>query len=183
MSRQPHEHSAPGPGLSRLGHALVTTFGLGLRRPAPGTWGSLPPVLLAAILFFLGLGPDGTIVNWLVYNGVLLAIFIVFSTACVRYGDAAEARFGRKDPGQVCADETAGQCLALMFLPGYAVATDTSAAAMLLLAFFAFRIFDILKPWPAGRLQRIPGGWGVLIDDWAAGFYAAIVVQLVAHLT
>src|SRR5690349_19194211 len=94
--------------LSRFGESMVTTFGLGRLRPAPGTWGSMPPVALAGLLMIAGFGPDGTFVHWTLYNGVLLAVVLVFSAACVRYGDAAEAKFG-KDPGQVCADETAGQ--------------------------------------------------------------------------
>lgn len=161
---------------------LVTTFGLGRLRPAPGTWGSLPPVVLAGVLMALGLGPDGTFVNWAIYNGSLLAVALVFTAACVRYGDAAEARFGKKDPGQVCADETAGQCLALMLLPGFAAATPANAAATLVLAFLAFRIMDILKPWPAGKLQDVPGGWGVVLDDLAAGLMAWGIVQFVTRV-
>ncbi len=160
---------------------MVTTFGLGLLRPAPGTWGSMPSVVLAGVLMAAGAAPDGTIVNWLIYNGVLAAVMVVFSAACIRYGDAAEAKFGKKDPGQICADETAGQCLALMFLPLHAVATPTNAVATLVLAFVVFRIMDIVKPWPAGRLQSVPGGWGVLLDDLAAGVLAALVVQLVTR--
>lgn len=169
-------------GLSRLGHALLTTFGLGLLRPAPGTWGSIPSVLFAAALIVVGLGPDGTFVNWAAYNGLLALVVLVFSAACVRYGDAAEARFGKKDPGQVCADETAGQALALMLLPAHAVATPANAIATLVLAFLAFRIMDILKPWPAGKLQNVPGGWGVLLDDLAAGIMAWGIVQVVARV-
>lgn len=168
--------------LSQRGELLVTTFGLGRLRPAPGTWGSMPPVVMAGVLIALGLGPDGTFVNWAVYNGVLALVVVVFSAACVRYGDAAEARFNRKDPGQICADETAGQCLPLMFLPSAAVGTAASAALTLVGAFLAFRVFDILKPWPAGRLQDEPGGWGVLLDDLAAGLMAAVVVQVVVRV-
>lgn len=168
--------------LSRFGEAMVTTFGLGKLRPAPGTWGSMPPVALAGLLMLAGLGPNETIVHWAVYNGALLVVLLVFSAACVRYGDAVEAKYGKKDPGQVCADETAGQCLALMFLPNHAVATPANAIATLALAFFTFRIMDILKPWPAGRLQDEPGGWGILLDDLAAGILAGLIVQFVTRV-
>lgn len=170
------------PTLSKIGEALLTTFGLGKLRPAPGTWGSLPPVAAAWLLIVAGLGPDQTLVHWLIYNGVLLAILIVFSAACVVFGDAAEARFGKKDPGQICADETAGQCLPLMLLPAHVAASPSATIATLGLAFIAFRVMDIIKPWPAFRLQKVPAGWGVLLDDLAAGIQAAIVVQVVARV-
>jgi phosphatidylglycerophosphatase A len=168
--------------LSRAGELLLTTFGLGKMRPAPGTWGSMPPVALAGLMILAGFGPNGTIVNWAIWNGVFLGVLVLFSAACVRYGDAAEAKFGKKDPGLICADETAGQCLPLLLLPGHVVDTPASAAATLLLAFLAFRLLDILKPWPAYRLQKVPAGWGVLLDDLAAGVQAAIVVQVVTRL-
>lgn len=175
-------HQAGGPSLSRTGELMLTTFGLGKLRPAPGTWGSMPPVGLAWLMVMAGLGPDGTIVHWGVYNGVLACVLLVFSIACIAFGDAAEARFGKKDPGQICADETAGQCLSLMFLPAQALATPRAVIATLVLAFLAFRIMDIIKPWPAYRLQKLPAGWGVLVDDLAAGIQAAVVVQVVVRV-
>lgn len=168
--------------LSRTGELLLTTFGLGHLRPAPGTWGSMPPVALAWLLVVAGQGPDGTFVHWVIYNGALVVVMLVFSFACIAFGDAAEARFGKKDPGQICADETAGMCLPLMLLPANAVATPGATIATLALAFIAFRLMDIIKPWPAYRLQRLPAGWGVLVDDLAAGVQAAIVVQIVARV-
>lgn len=157
----------------------VTVFGLGYLRPAPGTWGSMPPVALAAILMAMGLGPAG---SPLVYNLALLLVLLVFSYACLAVGDLAEATFLRKDPSNVVADETAGQALTLMFLPAAAVASPATAALCLLLAFLLFRIMDILKPWPARQIQAVPGGWGVLLDDLMAGVYALIALQLIARL-
>jgi phosphatidylglycerophosphatase A len=168
--------------LSRLGEMLLTTFGLGRLRPAPGTWGSMPPVVLAAMLIAAGMGPNQTFVNWATYNGALAVVLLVFSAACVRYGTAAEAKFGKKDPGTICADETAGMCLPLMMLPSFSVATPGSAAMTLGIAFIAFRVFDIVKLWPANGLQRHPAGWGVLLDDLAAGVQAAVVVQVVVRV-
>jgi phosphatidylglycerophosphatase A len=142
----------------------------------------MPPVALAGMLIMAGLGPDQTIVHWIIWNGVFLACLALFSFACVRYGDAAEARFGKKDPGLICADETAGQCLPLLLLPAHVLDTPGAAASTLLLAFLSFRLLDILKPWPAFQLQKVPAGWGVLLDDLAAGVQAAIVVQVVTRL-
>lgn len=155
---------------------FITVFGLGGMRPASGTWGSLPPVLLAAALFALGYGPAAAPI---LYNGLLLAVCIFFCLACVLEGDRAEAHFREKDPANAVADETAGQCLPLLFFP--AILGPWHTALLLLLAFLFFRLFDILKPFPAKQLQRIPGGWGILIDDLFAGLYAAILIQLLGR--
>ena len=158
---------------------LVTVFGLGHMRPFPGTWGSLPTVVLAGLLIFAGLGP---IPHPILYNGVLLAVLVFFTLACAVLGDAAEARFLRKDPSQVVADETAGQALPLLFLPAATLTTPGHTVLMLLGAFVAFRLLDILKPWPAHQIQAVPGGWGVVLDDLVSGFYALILVQVLGRL-
>ncbi|MEO1008124.1 MAG: phosphatidylglycerophosphatase A [Planctomycetota bacterium] len=146
--------------------AWLTVGGLGHLRPAPGTWGSLPPAALAGVLgLALGLGSDGAI------RVAMLACAIVFSLACVVLGDRAEARFGKKDPGQVVADETAGMALTIALMPP--LGGGAGALGSALLAFLMFRGFDILKPWPANIVQRTPGGWGILLDDLVAGVQAA----------
>jgi len=161
---------------------MVTTFGLGLLRPAPGTWGSMPTVAVAGALVLLGLGPNTNFTNYVVYNGVMGVILIVFSFACIAFGEGAEARFGKKDPGSVCADETAGQCLPLMFLPAHAVSSYENLTVTLVAAFLIFRVLDIIKPWPARQLQRLPAGWGVLIDDLVAGLQGLAIMQAVVWL-
>jgi phosphatidylglycerophosphatase A len=155
---------------------LVTTFGLGHLRPASGTWGSMPPVAIAGALILLGAGP---VQQPAVYYSVLAVIFLVFGTACVRFGGLAEAVFGKKDPGQVVADETCAQCIPLAWLPIGPSPSLLQLACVLGVAFVAFRVMDIVKPWPARGLQRVPGGWGILIDDLFAGVYALVVVQVV----
>lgn len=154
----------------------ITVFGLGHRWPASGTWGSLPPVLLAGVFFFVarGLGPEHASLMRGVYVLALLVVFAAFCFACVSEGEAAEARFGEKDPSQAVADETAGQCLPLLVLP---VVYESWGEALLALltAFVAFRVMDIVKPPPARGLQRLVGGWGILVDDLIAGIYAAVV--------
>lgn len=164
----------------RASTAWITVFGLGRMRPASGTWGSLPPVFIAAALIAAGLGPVAQ--AW-VYNSVLIVVMLVFVAACVLQGDAAEARSIRgKDPSEAVADETAGQCLPLLFLPSAAVSTVAGTVFTLVYAFVAFRILDIVKPWPANALQRVPAGWGILLDDLAAGVYAAALVQVLARV-
>lgn len=159
---------------SRLGIALVTTGGLGFLKPAPGTWGSLPPVVLLVLLGLSGAGSTAV-------TAVMAATAVAFTAICVAFGDEAEARFGKKDPGQVVADETAGQAVALLGLPAAVLGSPLALLATAATAFFAFRLLDIIKPPPARQLQSIPGGWGIVIDDLAAGGMAWVLVQLVAR--
>lgn len=156
----------------------ITTFGLGYMRPASGTWGSLPPVAVAFALWMAGFGPDK---QPIAYSIVLGAIFVVFCAACVLQGRRAEAAWG-KDPSNAVADETAGQCLALVALPPAAFHSLGSTIATLAVAFVAFRVMDIIKPWPAYQLQKLPHGWGILVDDLFAGVYALGVVQVFARV-
>lgn len=160
--------------------ALSTVFGLGLMRPFPGTWGSLPPVLVAAALLAVGLGPQ---THPTLYMGVMLAIALLFAAGCIIEGDRAEARFGGKDPSNVVADEVAGQALALVALPGFAQSSPAAAAVLLLWFFIAFRLLDIAKPWPIRAVQRVPGGWGILLDDLLAGLTVALFTLLLIALT
>lgn len=171
------------PGRGR--RLLLTAGGLGLLRPAPGTWGSLPPVIITLALLNW-LDADGSLTTsdlWII-NLTLASLAALASIACISFGRDAEAFFGRKDPGQVVADEVAGQSIALLGLPwlslhgSWAMPYD---AIYLVTAFIAFRLFDITKPPPARRIQRLPGGWGILIDDLIAGVYAAIAAQIVAR--
>lgn len=158
---------------------LITTLGLGHMRPASGTWGSMPTVALAAGLMYAGFGPTASPA---VYHGVLIAWMLVFCAACIVGGREAEIAFGKKDPGQAVADETAGQVIPLLFLPAAATSTSNHTLLTLALAFVAFRVFDIIKLPPARQLQRLQGGVGILVDDLIAGVHALIVVQLVTRL-
>ncbi len=164
--------------MSRTSELLLTTSGLGHMRPASGTWGSLPPILVAYPMLLLGIGP-GNPLAW-VYYLVLAPICIIYSSACVLLGHEAEAKWG-KDPSEVVADETAGQCLTLMFIPAGICNCPLSTMGAVLGAFFLFRAFDILKPWPAGAMQRIAGGWGILLDDIAAGIMGGIALSVIMY--
>ena len=155
----------------RLRALALTSCGLGFMRPAPGTWGSLPPPALAFLLVLLG-APRGAI------DIAMLALALLSGGACLAFGVWGESRFGRKDASNIVADETAAQALVLTFLPLHAIATPLRAMLTMGAAFILFRIFDIIKPPPANGLQRLKGGLGVLIDDLIAALYAAIVLQL-----
>ncbi|MFN0011552.1 MAG: phosphatidylglycerophosphatase A [Phycisphaerales bacterium] len=162
--------------MSPLGHALLTTFGLGHLRPASGTWGSLPPALLAAVLVLTGHSH-----SWL-WWAAFSAIAVVFALACILFGDAAEAKWFKKDPGHVVADETCGMALTLLPLPLLALRSTLGQLGMVLAAFLLFRVLDIIKPPPAHGLQRFGGGWGILLDDLAAGLYGAGLMLLLTPL-
>jgi phosphatidylglycerophosphatase A len=162
--------------------AILATFGLGHFHPAPGTWGSLPPVLLAAALLALGVGPGVTPLDTLLYYSLQVITLVVFSAACITLADRAAAYYRRADPSQVVADETAGMALTILLIPPLAVATPGLAVITLTFAFVAFRAMDIFKPWPAWRLQEVPGGWGILLDDLAAAVWAGAAVQIVARV-
>jgi phosphatidylglycerophosphatase A len=136
---------------------VATGAGSGYAPIAPGTAGSGVGLLLYALLVQLP-GP-----------GFVLA---VVATALVGIWAAgrAEQEFGKKDDGRITVDEIAGMLVSLIALP---VRLDVAIAA-----FFLFRFFDIVKPPPARRLERLGGGLGVVTDDLAAGLYANLVGQI-----
>jgi phosphatidylglycerophosphatase A len=152
---------------------VATGMGFGRMRPAPGTWGSLPPVMLACGLALAGANPRAI-------DMALAALGLAFGVGCLVFGAAAERRLGKKDPGAVVADEIAGQSLALMWLPWGSSNSQTIATCAI--AFFAFRFFDIVKPPPARGWQRFEGGLGILIDDLVAGFYALVATQVLVRV-
>ncbi len=156
---------------------FLTAGGLGFFRPASGTWGSLPPVVLAALLIIAGAGP-GSAHAW-VFAAVMGVLVVAFAASCVAFGDAAEARWG-KDPSPVVADEVAGMALALLLAPP-AVLSHEPVFALISLGglFVLFRALDVAKPWPCNRLQAVPSGWGIVLDDLVAGLYAAALAWLV----
>jgi phosphatidylglycerophosphatase A len=103
---------------------------------------------------------------------------------------------GQGDPQHVVIDEVSGMHLTLILgiapfsFPMHLVPTDTASVfalysglsllnwKYLLLGFILFRVFDIWKPWPIQRLEKLPGGWGIMADDWMAGLYAAILLRV-----
>jgi phosphatidylglycerophosphatase A len=155
-----------------LGTWLATGMGLGFLRPAPGTWGSLPPVVLAGALALAG--TDGRAIDMAV-----AATGLLFGVACLLWGADVERVVGRKDPGQVVSDEIAGQSIALLWLPWNPDPAHVAIACAT--AFLSFRLFDIVKPPPARGWQRFEGGTGILVDDLAAGVYALAATQLVVR--
>ena len=139
---------------------LATGFGAGYGPIAPGTWGSVP-----GLAFVWGLDRLGG--HWAVLGGASF-----FAVAGVWAAGRAEALLGEKDPGRVVVDEIAGQMVALVFLP--------VTARVLFVAFLLFRALDVLKPWPAHRLEDLSGGSGIMADDLMVGLYANLILQALA---
>ena len=157
--------------MDRIKALLVTGLGGGYFPIAPGTVGSA----VVAAAFFLVVYLSGGDVA--LVNGVLVGILVFSCVVCVALGNFTERAFGKKDPGQCVIDEWAGQAVALLGAPlsGAELVPTLTVTAI---GFFAFRFFDILKPFPARRMEKLPKGWGVLCDDLIAGLYALAIVQL-----
>jgi phosphatidylglycerophosphatase A len=145
---------------------LGSAAGLGLLPFAPGTFGTLAGVGLAVIALWAP-NPDVAVL-------VFAALVTMLGVPLAR---AAEREAAREDPGWFVLDEVAGFLLAVAFTP---LAARTPF--VLLAAFVAFRVFDIAKPWPLRRLEKLPRGWGVMADDLAAGVYANVVVQVAVRV-
>jgi phosphatidylglycerophosphatase A len=171
-------------GKPRVSLAIATAFGLGYLPKAPGTWGSLAGVLLgwcAMALSRLQVNPriaaTGELSNpsaiwWLGFAWNEFAMIIIVSVIGVWAADQTAKYLRTKDPQIVVIDEVAGQLISYMGL-----ATPRTFAVnwkYLLLGFILFRVFDIWKPFPARRAESLPGGLGIMADDWIAGIYAAL---------
>ncbi len=166
MTNSPATVSEPPEKQQRTAWAwtIATFFGAGLGKPGPGTWGSVAALLLWGA------------VTWLFHptpNSLLLVVFIgiISSIACgVPAATVAARESGRHDPGFVVIDEVAGQWITLIGSPA-----DLRHGVI---ALILFRLFDITKPFPIRRLERLPEGWGIVFDDVAAGLYALGVASL-----
>jgi phosphatidylglycerophosphatase A len=143
----------------RIGLAVATVFGVGYAPVAPGTFGSAAGLLLWWLL------PSSTAVQ----AAAIVAIFAIGSWG----GNVAERHFGRTDPGQVVVDEVMGMLITLFLNP---VGWMGAVAGFLL-----FRVFDVIKPYPANRFERLHGGIGVMADDAMAAVYANLVLRAALH--
>jgi phosphatidylglycerophosphatase A len=144
----------------RLAVAIATFGGVGFFPVASGTVGSAAFLALYAIALAAGAGAGagGASLAALQVGGAALLL-----AAGVWACGETEARFG-KDGGEMVVDEAFGMLVSVAFI--------APRVSHLVGAFFLFRLFDIVKPWPAARCERIAGGWGVMLDDLVAGIYA-----------
>lgn len=152
----PSESSPPG----RFSIAAVSGLYSGYSPVAPGTMGSI-----VALLFLL---IPGFSVPWIL-GPIIVITFLAGVFISTKFSTETTP-----DPSFVVIDEVAGMWISVIFLPH----TLLSLAA----AFLAFRILDIIKPFPCRRLERLPGGWGIMMDDVAAGVYANLVTRVIIEI-
>jgi len=156
---------------------VASCFGLGRLPVAPGTWGSLPPAIIFGLMCQFGASSA-------MVSIVMAALVLAGSVVCVQFAPAAIAATGKSDPREVVVDEVAGQAVTFLAVPFLAAGASSAGQIWVIAAagFGLFRLFDIAKPWPIRRLERLPEGWGVLADDLMAGVYAWIVLQVCIRL-
>jgi phosphatidylglycerophosphatase A len=146
--------------LTRLAVLLSTVGYIGYSPVAPGTAGSAAGLLVYALVVSTGAA-------WVQVAAILVVFAIGTWSATI-----SERYFGGIDPGPVVIDEVVGMLITLAFVP-----VGIKGAVI---GFFVFRVFDVVKPFPAGRLERLHGGFGVMADDAAAAVYGNVVMRLLA---
>lgn len=143
--------------MRRLGLFIATCGYIGYAPVAPGTFGSAAGLAVFAVVRSSG----SPVVE-------AVAIVVLFLIG-VWSGTEAEHHFGGVDPAPVVMDEVVGMLITLAFIP----VTWTGA----IVGFLVFRVFDVFKPWPAARFERLPGGLGVMADDGMAALYSNLVMH------
>jgi phosphatidylglycerophosphatase A len=154
----------------RVAYALATGLGAGFTPIAPGTAGALEGVAIYLAIHALHLGQSSSLFVLAVINVVLFAVGVWASNRTCEMT-------GVKDPRLIVIDEVSGQLISLTplaLLPSFSIKA-------VVIGFLLFRLFDIYKPYPIRRLERLHGGLGVMADDALAGAYAAVLLWL-THL-
>ena len=158
----------------RLAWWLATGLGSGYLKPAPGTWGSLAGLVVWLLLVIVLRRMGGAIAP-----GFLLVAPVVLTLVAVWASDRVVRETGQKDPSFIVVDEWAGLWFALTPLL-FTVTVQPQPwllwAARFVAPFMLFRLFDIWKPGFVDSAQRLPGGWGVVMDDVLAGLLAGLLV-------
>jgi phosphatidylglycerophosphatase A len=141
---------------------LSAGFGAGYSPIAPGTAGTLVAI---PIYYFLSFIP------FPLYELTLITFFFLSSWI----SEKAEKEWGKRDHPRIVIDEIMGYLITMLWLP--------KTTLFIILGFFLFRFFDIVKPTPIRLLERVKGGYGVVLDDVAAGVYSNIVLQVISYFT
>jgi len=163
LSQPAWTRSLPTPMI--LGWATLGPIGRRLR--APGTWGSVAGLLYFALIF---VGRVGTIGN--------LFFSALGAYVAVAICGEAEIRLGRRDPGMIILDEFVAMPLCFLGWEAWPTPLPIRAVVLLLAGLALFRFYDIFKPLGISRLQRLPGGWGVVVDDTAAALAACATLHV-----
>jgi phosphatidylglycerophosphatase A len=166
MKTKPPATATPDQNENRTKWAWITAtfFGAGLGKPGPGTWGSVAAVLLWAA-FAWGIHPAPLNLLLVLLAGIALTLLLGIPASTIVARES-----GRDDPQFVVIDEVAGQWIALI-----GSRADWRHA---LIALVLFRLFDITKPFPVRQFEKLPEGWGIVLDDVGAGLYALGVASL-----
>lgn len=147
----------PAPRIVRL---LATGFGTGYLPIGPGSWGTFPGMLLCGALQPLP-------------APIYLLVALALALGAVPIATAGERHLGRKDPGAVVIDEIVAFPITMWMIP--------LGVGTLAVGFFLNRLMDTLKLWPCHRLQSLPGGWGIILDDLVAAFQSCGLLHLAIH--
>lgn len=143
-------------GMGRLGWLLGSGLGFGLAPVAPATVASFAAV---ALYYFFPISGDSTILYLMVGVGFALGVWATGTLSSARH----------PDPSLAVMDEVIGMWATCLLLP--------KSIPWLAAAFLCFRILDVVKPWPINRLERLPGGLGIMADDLAAGLAGALILN------
>lgn len=167
-----------------LARMVMSGFGLGYAPVASGTFGSAGAIAISLMAWGVWTTAGGSAMQ---LDAVWVVLMLLSCVACVGWGRWAVAFYSERavkagDPGQVVIDEFAGQWIALLAMPMTGHDHWTTALAIFAMQFFLFRVFDVLKLPPARQLEKFPAGWGILLDDIAAGVHANIVGQIFFRL-
>jgi len=169
----------------------IATCGVGYLPLAPGTWGSM---LAVAFYWYLATLMGGSIdtaatIDPPIFLCGQLIVIIVITVLGIWAASVTERVLVIRDPQKVVIDEVVGQLIALSPLPLMMslwpdrIRNDAFGwGVMILAAFLLFRFFDIVKPYPARKLESLHGGLGIMLDDLVAGVYAAIVVAVIVAI-
>jgi phosphatidylglycerophosphatase A len=155
--------------------AACTSLGFGYSPIIPGTVGTIPSVILFILIaLYVALEHQTLVIATVLILACLLSILLA---------PWAERQWDRKDPRRFVLDEVAGYFFTVLLVwPFVATQEPTIIIIFTGLAFVATRFFDIVKPFPARRLEKLPQGWGILLDDLAASLYAAATLHVIFHL-
>jgi len=143
---------------------FATFFNIGRLPIAPGTWASLVTTVLVYFIKPYWQAP--------IYLQIAAIVFVFLFG--IPAASAAEKHFNKKDPRPCVIDEVAGQMVSLLLVP--------HTISFYIAGFLLFRLFDILKPFPVRNAEKIPGGFGIMLDDIVAGIYALGVLHLYLYL-
>jgi phosphatidylglycerophosphatase A len=137
---------------------LATFFGAGFFPLAPGTLTSLIVVILYKFFLYN--------LSWPVYLLIFLCLFFIGVFVSTHYS----TELGKTDPRKIVIDEACGQFIVLFQMP--------TSWFLLLLGFFLFRLFDIIKPYPIRKVENLKKGWGIMLDDILAAIYTIIIIRI-----